>query len=109
MRKFIQFEDGSREELAPLTYEEFLYLGLWVYGSDTSWNEWKHKNNFVELDEFNEAALNKENRIIIEAGTPAMLFDPTGQGDWHPFSAWEHDGRSKRTALGLHWVRKAAS
>lgn len=106
MRKFIQFADGSRRELSPLTFEEFIYLEMWTYVSDTAWGQWKRKNDFVELEDFNEETLAEANWIILEAGEPTILFDPSGQEDWRPFDAWKHDGKSKRRAMGLHWLPK---
>ena len=52
MRKFIVFADGTKNELSPLTYNEFMNLELWTGASDMAFDMWKRKNDLHEIDDF---------------------------------------------------------
>ncbi len=82
MRKFLVWPDGHRYELSPLTCNEFVATEKWVGGSDISFQQFLHINNFHELDAFDEGQIKKckwngkgwelEVKLIIEPGEPTI-------------------------------------
>lgn len=78
MLKFLQPMDGSkRSELTPLSYEEFLYLGLWFSDPDSAYTLWKHHNGVNELSDFNEETL-CNSILVVERASRGYEFNPSG-------------------------------
>lgn len=77
MRKFIVFPDssligkGSRDELSPLTFEEFDKYDHWRWESDSAFDHFLRHNHFHELSRYNEDAL-KIGEIVLELGEPTI-------------------------------------
>jgi len=58
MRKVLVLQDGSEHELCPLTHAEFCMSELFEWGtSDTEFESWKRKNEYLELEDFDPDAL----------------------------------------------------
>lgn len=81
MRKFIRFKsDGEREELTPLTFEEFTSLGLCAGADDVEWRRWLVHNELVEVREYTDEALADSVVEIDPIAVRILEFNPSGDG-----------------------------
>ena len=71
--------DGSRHDLSPLTYDEFLALDLWQGGSDTAFEQWLRHNKFQEVRDFREEF--RETAKIETVTVPDRDFEFNPSGD----------------------------
>jgi hypothetical protein len=86
MRKYLEFPDGTRRELTPLTYEEFIQTRLWTGGNDTSWNQFLSKNELSDIEDFRQEALCVAQVVLIDEPERQLLFNPSGDEEtWVPF------------------------
>ncbi len=90
MRKFIVWPDGvkhlgippgMRDELSPLTFDEFDKLDRWTGSNDLAFDQFLRHNNFREIGDdatssYNEAAL-RAGIIVLEPGEPAIDWSVT--------------------------------
>jgi len=90
MRKFIFWPDGvkrlgippgARDELSPLTFDEFSKLDRWVGTDDLAFGQFLRHNNFREIEDdalypYNDAAL-RAGIIVLEPGEPAIDWSVT--------------------------------
>jgi hypothetical protein len=71
MRKFIIFENGHREELSPLTFEEFDQYNHWSGANDIAFDQFLRHNKFHELEDFHRDVVMVA-KIVLEPGEPVI-------------------------------------
>jgi hypothetical protein len=73
--------DGSRHDLSPLTYEEFLSVNMWQGMSDVAFDQWLRHNNFQEVCEFREEFRKTAHIETIIVNDRPIEFNPSGDGE----------------------------
>lgn len=74
--------NGRRYPLSPLSYEEFLYLGLWIGGAEDAWVQWLEFHRFSSLSDFNAQTLAGATISINETPYPVLKFSVDRGETW---------------------------
>jgi len=83
MRKFLVWPEeikrlgisaGMRDELSPLSFEEFDKACKWSGANDIAWRHFLRHNHFNEIDNYSEEAL-MASELVLEPGEPIIDLD----------------------------------
>jgi hypothetical protein len=81
MRKFLAWADTDHLfEIAPLSHQEFILLGLWSGSSDSAYNQWCYKNNLHQPDSFRSSMLVSA-RLELSFKPRLYVFNPSGDNE----------------------------
>lgn len=113
MRKFLVWADGDRRELTPLTFEEFVSLGLYTGDDEHCYKVWLFKNELHDPSDLTEDALVKARLEFDNTTARGYLFDATGQDRWvstlsltgHGSENLTPDQRANALNLGIDYRR----
>ena len=105
MRKFFLFQNtGIQHEISPLSYYDFLSLGLWSGSDDkertsfgpavVAFSKWLRHNELYEPSSFNKESM--AHAVVLLNPTPRNYeFNPSGDGEtWVTLAEWTAGNRT---------------
>lgn len=110
MRKFLVWPDGHKIELSPISFKEYMILGLWGSSSE-SWDQWLRVNNYEEPESYCAEFLYKS-VLVLEPGEPSLKFlkegdeytlDGTEFEDYNNINVKERSINSQKFPIKDNW------